>query len=964
MLFDNGVFDPRAVDDPRTVDVLHAAVERAAGSVRTSDLLRAALASKDAPLLTALGRALPDGVQVRHLLEGIEIYSPARAPGSGADEFGGGRDEFSAESLAALDAFGEEYGKSSPDERRATALELLVACVLEHLEARDRQNLVTLDAPAAAAVLRTQVRAAREPLPSLLDEESGRLRSEEFTQDAWSALEQAAEQAALLGYDRVLPPHCLLALLGETEGLAEHLVRLQVAPQVGPAKVAATVADAFRLIERPRTTEPLPLDRAGLGEPFLAMLGRARRAAASWNAERIDAPHLLGAVLAEMPPRLDNVLRAPPLRLDPSLLRDHLDEALRQRATTQPREVAFRLPATLPPAQDLTWLARTDEPAPALHVDRYFDPLLRALHRASAPHVLITGMPGVGTTTLVRELARRAAIGQIPFLRRKRFLYVDCRDVTPTESGTKLSGLIEHVTGRTDLVVCVDGLGSLLRGPSGADHRLPLRAAMKERRIHLIGVLSVHDHDDLIASDRALSELCARIEVDEPGRAEALEMAAQAAEEFASRFKLRVDERAVERAVLLSVDFMLNERLPAKAVRVLRRACEDLHYRRTQAGSDQEAVRPDDVAAVVAEFSGVPVAQIAGTGGERIDLERALGESVVGQPEAVRVVAGELRRIKAGLASPGRPASVMLFAGLTGVGKTELAKTIARFYSASKRIQTYPMENFTEPHSVAGILGSPPGYVGHDQGGRLINDLNADPYCVFLLDEAEKAHPEVWRPFLNLFDEGWIVDQRGTKAFGDRAIFVLTTNAGHDIIARMAAEGRPMQETADAVERHLRQVRHPRSGEVVFPPEFLARLRQIVIFRPLDRAAMEGICRQEIARQRRFWRDRREKRLVVPEALIGHIADRGHAANEAAGGARGGRIISRLVSQLVEDPITIAAERAPDAFHRCGRVELRFRPGGEPQVEAVFLTPEEQDPAVDGAAAPGDRRVRLRKAGA
>jgi ATP-dependent Clp protease ATP-binding subunit ClpA len=130
------------------------------------------------------------------------------------------------------------------------------------------------------------------------------------------------------------------------------------------------------------------------------------------------------------------------------------------------------------------------------------------------------------------------------------------------------------------------------------------------------------------------------------------------------------------------------------------------------------------------------------------DYERDLGAAVVGQPQAVAAAASQLDAIKSGLPDPGKPASVMLFAGLTGVGKTELAKTLARFYSSSKRLQTYTMANFTQPHSVSGIVGVPPGYVGHEQGGRLVNDLNSDPYCVFLLDEAEKAHPDIWKLFL------------------------------------------------------------------------------------------------------------------------------------------------------------------------------------------------------------------------
>lgn len=427
--------------------------------------------------------------------------------------------------------------------------------------------------------------------------------------------------------------------------------------------------------------------------------------------------------------------------------------------------------------------------------------------------MLITGPTGVGTTTLVRELARRATAGELPFLRRKRLLHVDCRDVPEIESGAKLARIIAHVAGRTDLIVCLDGLGAMLRGPGGTDHVPALRSALKERRIHLIGVLSGQEYDDLLATDHALRELTTRIDMTEPDRASARDMVRQAADALEAEFRTEVEDRAVDRAVVMSGDYILNQRLPLAAVKVLRRACEDLDYRRTQLGDTRAVVDTEDVVRVIAEVSGVPAGQIAGTGGERTDYEQALGGSVFGQQEAVEVVASELRRIKSGLAGASSgPASVMLFAGLTGTGKTELAKTVASFYSSSKRLQTYPMENFSEPHSVSGIIGSPPGYIGFERGGRLINELNADPYCVFLLDEAEKAHPEVWRPFLNLFDEGWIVDQRGVKAHGDRAIFILTSNAGQEIISRMTREGRSDEEIVSRREGSIAADREPRAG--------------------------------------------------------------------------------------------------------------------------------------------------------
>src|SRR5439155_16189949 len=192
-------------------------------------------------------------------------------------------------------------------------------------------------------------------------------------------------------------------------------------------------------------------------------------------------------------------------------------------------------------------------------------------------------------------------------------------------------------------------------------------------------------------------------------------------------------------------------------------------------------------------------------------------------------------------------------------GKTELAKALARFYSSSKLLQTYTMGNFTESHTVSGIVGVPPGYVGHEQGGRLINDLNSDPYCVVLLDEAEKAHPDVWKPFLNLFDEAWIVDQRGVKAFADRAIFILTTNKGDARIARMSQAGEKPEEIVLAVKEELGEAR-AKDGQRVFPSEFLARL-QVVVFEPLTEQAMAEIARMAVARMSKDWLEKRDKRL-------------------------------------------------------------------------------------------------------
>ena len=228
----------------------------------------------------------------------------------------------------------------------------------------------------------------------------------------------------------------------------------------------------------------------------------------------------------------------------------------------------------------------------------------------------------------------------------------------------------------------------------------------------------------------------------EPDSAAASRLAAHFALGLAEKYRVVIEPEAVRQAVNLSANYILNDQLPAKAVRVLTRTCEEADYERAQLGRPRAAVTADDVVRIVSDISGVPGETLRGIA-ERSDYEQSLKEAIFGQDHAVREVATELGLIKAGMADPTKPASVLMFLGQTGTGKTEMAKALARFYSTSKRLKTYTLGNCVEPHSVATIIGVPPGYVGSDRGGRLVNELNADPYCVVLLDEADKAHPDV-----------------------------------------------------------------------------------------------------------------------------------------------------------------------------------------------------------------------------
>ena len=506
----------------------------------------------------------------------------------------------------------------------------------------------------------------------------------------------------------------------------------------------------------------------------------------------------------------------------------------------------------------------------------------RVLSRRSASAVAVTGLEGVGRTQFIEELADLASRGVAPF-GQHRFLLFDVSNVPTEDSRYCLGAVLAQAEDQAGLILCLAGLAGLLRRTDGGSNKSLLRAYLSDPGRKLIGILTNQEYNESIGSDADLVRLFTRIEVAEPTEEEATDLLLAEALTLQDEYGLTIRPEIVRRAVSLSSQFVLNEQLPGKARRLLRTACDDVSFslevmpsRSPVGGDDRCSERParlaeitePDVVRVIAERTGIPEETIAGAGNE-IDFESALTVEVVGQDQAVQAVATELSLVKAGLTDPGKPASVMLFAGMTGVGKTELAKAVARLYSSSKRLQTYTMANFTEPHSVSGIIGVPPGYVGYEHGGRLINELNSDPYAVFLLDEADKAHPNVWKPFLNLFDEGWIVDQRGTKGWADRAIFILTTNAGDNAISQMSRQGKSQSEIVEHVKRTLSRLRHERSSQPVFPSQFLSRLSRIVVFQPLGEQAMIGIAQRQIAHMKRTWQQRRGKRLEFDPQLNG-----------------------------------------------------------------------------------------------
>lgn len=569
----------------------------------------------------------------------------------------------------------------------------------------------------------------------------------------------------------------------------------------------------------------------------------------------------------------------------------------------------------------------------------FFDRLARALHRSGPRHVLLTRERGVGEQAVMVELARRCVTGEVRLLAGRRVISVDCRHVSPTESVAAAEAVFRAATNEPEVVLCLDGFVSLLRGPTPAGNWPAVAAALGAARCRVVGIVSPHEYEERLASDADCQDIFSVVHLHEPEPPVAVRLVQHFAASLCDHYRLGIDPAAIRRTVTLSNNYIHHERLPQKAVRVLRAICDDVAFDRAQSGATKDRITEEDAIAKIAEFSGVPAHTLAGVG-ERVDYRQSLGEAIVGQPHAVEEVATELGLLKAGFADEGKPASVMLFIGQTGTGKTEMAKALARLYSTSKRLRTFTLGNFSEPHSVSGIIGVPPGYVGHDQGGRLVNDLNADPYAVFLLDEADKAHPDVMQPFLNLFDEGWIYDQRGVKAYADRALFILTTNVGQRQIADLFKAGKPLDEITHTMKEVLARTRHSKSNRPVFTPEFLARIKRVIVFKPLDAQAMLGITRKLVADMIDDWAQKRQRRLVVPAAMLDWIAEQAHNANEKSQGREGGRVVRKILAEQIEAPIQRAISEAIEAYRACGSVVIEFEASAQSESGVARREPE------------------------
>ena len=635
-----------------------------------------------------------------------------------------------------------------------------------------------------------------------------------------------------------------------------------------------------------------------------------------------------------------------------------------QAQPTQQEKEKGKTPLIDQLAIDLTGKAEEGKLDPVIGRQMEIERVIQVLARRNKNNPALIGEPGVGKTAIVEGLAQRIIEGDVPApLLGKRVLQLD---VGALVAGTMYRGQFEERLKRvidelkaSGAIVFIDEVHMLVgAGAAGSsvDAANILKPALSRGELQVIGATTLNEYRKHIESDAALERRFQPIMVVEPTVDETIEILRGIRSAYEEHHRLTISDEAVEAAARLSARYVTERFLPDKAIDLIDEASSRVRmYKSETAKETKEVIRKirqlrqekqlaqennryddvqdmtdrinelerllnhlrddwdrdtspvvkgDDIAEVVSMWTGVPVMQMAREESERLlHMEEELKRSIVGQDEAIEVISKAVRRGRSGLKDPKRPIGSFIFLGPTGVGKTELAKALARFlFGSEEALIQLDMSEFMERHTVSRLVGAPPGYVGYEEAGQLTEAIRRRPYSIVVFDEIEKAHPEAHNMLLQIMEEGHLSDAKGHKVDFRNTIIILTTNIGADVIKRQSSLGFQLtKDEAVAEEQAYEEMRKKLLDALkrVFRPEFINRLDGVVVFRMLNREAIHQIVGLEIAKVAQRLSEH-DIKLRPTEAALAMIATEGYDPD------MGARPIRRVIQQKIEDPLSDA----------------------------------------------------------
>ena len=464
---------------------------------------------------------------------------------------------------------------------------------------------------------------------------------------------------------------------------------------------------------------------------------------------------------------------------------------------------------------------------------------IRILSRRRKNNPIYVGEPGVGKTALAEGLALRIHEDRVPAV--LKGVEILMLDLPALLAGTKFRGdfearlkaVLARLVARKDVILFIDEIHTVVGAGSTIDSSMDastiLKPALASGELRCIGSTTYEEYKNHFEKDRALSRRFQKIELAEPSIAETVSILRGLKSRYEQHHGIRYTDSALQAAADLSAKYVNDRFLPDKAIDVIDEAGANT---KLVAGRGKKTVRPADVEMVVAEMAKIPVRKVSASDKERLaSLDEELRRVVFGQDEAIGAVATAIKRARAGLSGPEKPIGSFLFIGPTGVGKTEVAKQLAQVLGV--HFSRYDMSEYMEKHTVSRLIGAPPGYIGFDQGGLLTDDVRRHPHAVLLLDEIEKAHPDLFSILLQVMDHATLTDNNGKKADFRNVILIMTSNAGAREMAANTVGFRTAPD--DQAGKGIKAI------EKAFSPEFRNRLDAIVSFNPLPMPIIERI---------------------------------------------------------------------------------------------------------------------------
>jgi ATP-dependent Clp protease ATP-binding subunit ClpC len=770
---------------------------------------------------------------------------------------------------------------------------------------------------------------------------------ERYTERARRVLFFARYEASQLGSVSIETEHLLLGLIREGKGLTS---RIFARSHLSLENIRKEIEGRTVFREKVSTSVEIPFSAE-----TKRVLGCAAEEADRLLHNYIGTEHLLLGILREERSVAASILMEKGMRLH--TVREDIVQLLNEKTTlTRVKET----PLLAEFSRDLTEAAMKNQLDPLVGRDYELERVQQVLCRRTKNNAVLIGEPGVGKTAIVEGLAQKVVYGDVPhFLADKRILALDISLIVAGtkyrgQFEERLKAIMKELTENPNIIVFIDELHTLV-GAGSAEGSLDaaniLKPALSRGEIRCIGATTPAEYRKYIEKDRSLERRFQAIKVDPPAEKETIEILKGVKDRYEQFHRVEYTPEAIEAAVYQSSRYITDRFLPDKAIdlvdeagaraklkeagysdefaeinKSIRVAVEQMEsaasqkdFEKAQFYRDQEAsarenlqltrerfdgkvrrviVNKADIDEVVSKWTGVPISSINQDEGDKLlRMESDLHKRVVSQDKAISAISRAIRRSRAGLKNPNRPVGSFIFLGPTGVGKTELARALANFlFGSDNALIRFDMSEYMEKHSVSKLIGSPPGYVGHEEGGQLTEKVKRNPYSVVLLDEIEKAHPDIFNILLQVFEDGHLTDGLGNRVNFKNTIIIMTSNIGARFIQKKASLGFQASDTG-TIDKNVSDMV---LGEVkrTFNPEFINRIDEIIVFEALSDDDLRRIMGLLLDQLNANLVDRRMK-ITINRDVVDWIID--VTCKDRSYGARP---LRRAIQRYVEDPLS------------------------------------------------------------